>query len=208
MTSLYRLIRRASLAREAYQVAIEGLHVRDSADCRSDQGGDEAGALESAFKAGYEAGRKAAGDEMRSEIDARAGHFTSMIDDLESQRRAIVKESEAAVLKLACEIARKVIGDAVETDESVVKSTIASALKRIDESQRLVVRLNPDDLTALRAHHADWVAGLSRAGSIEIKEDQRIKRGGCLVDGESGIVEAQVERQIEIIDRALQEATR
>jgi flagellar assembly protein FliH len=215
MTSLYRLIRRASVAKEPYQVAADGGVSCDLAEVsdgvRSDEVSDEAVRIESAYKAGYDAGAKATGEQMKSQVDAQAERFTSMIDDLESQRRALVRESEAAVLRLACEIARRIIGAAAETGETgenAVREVVSNALKRIDETQNLVVRLNPDDLAALRKNQPDWVEQTIRSGAIELKGDARIKRGGCVVDGETGSVEAQVERQVEIVERALLEASR
>jgi flagellar assembly protein FliH len=215
MTSLYRLIRRASVAKEPYQVAADGGVSCDLAEVSDgvsrDEVSDEAVRIESAYKAGYDAGAKATGEQMKSQVDAQAERFTSMIDDLESQRRALVRESEAAVLRLACEIARRIIGAAAETGETgenAVREVVSNALKRIDETQNLVVRLNPDDLAALRKNQPDWVEQTIRSGAIELKGDARIKRGGCVVDGETGSVEAQVERQVEIVERALLEASR
>jgi len=207
MTSLYRLIRLASVAKEPYQVTADGGGSCDLVEGRDDAS-DEAVRIESAYKAGYDAGAKAAGEQMKSQVDAQAERFTSMIDDLESQRRALVRESEAAVLRLACEIARRIIGAASDAGESGVKEVISNALKRIDETQNLVVRINPDDLAELRKNQPDWVEQMIRSGAVEIKEDPRIKRGGCVVDGETGSVEAQVERQVEIVERALLEASR
>jgi flagellar biosynthesis/type III secretory pathway protein FliH len=195
------------MAKEPYQVIADGGITCDLAEA-GDGASDEAVRIESAYKAGYDAGAKAVGEQMKSQVDAQAERFTSMIDDLESQRRALVRESEAAVLRLACEIARRIVGAAAERGESGVKEVISNALKRIDETQNLVVRLNPDDLAELRKNQPDWVGQMIRSGAVELKEDPRIKRGGCVVDGETGSVEAQVERQVEIVEKALLEASR
>jgi flagellar biosynthesis/type III secretory pathway protein FliH len=210
MTSLYRLIRRARVALEPYQVRSEG-----GVSCalpgksgESEGCDEEAVRLESAYKAGHDAGFNAAKDQMRQETEALVGRFTSMIDDLSSQRRALIKESETAVLKLVCEIVRKVIGKVVEIDNTAVRHVVSNALKQMDDQEKLIVRLNPDDLAALKQHEAAWAEDVERSGVVELKSDARIKRGGCLVDGESGSVEAQVERQIGVIERALSEAAR
>ena len=210
MTSLYRLIRRARVAREPYQVMAEGAVLCATIE-EAGEGQDpneESGRLESAYKAGYDAGFNAAREKIVPEIDAQIGRFTSMIDDLASQRRTLVKESEAAVLKLACAIAEKVVGKVVETDETAVRHVINSALKQMDDREKPVVRLNPDDLALLRERQSAWAEGVERSGAVELRADARIKRGGCLVDGESGSVEAQVEWQIGVIERALSEAAR
>lgn len=199
---MYRLIRRASLAREPYRVAAAG-GVTCGADGGPQDSDDEAVRLESAYKAGYDAGYQAAGEQLASGVRTQAERFTSMIDDLESQRRALVRESESAVLRLGCEIARRIIGAAAETGQDAVREVVSNALRRIDQTQNLVVRLNPEDLAVLKKDQRAWVEQIGAAGAVELREDPRIKRGGCVVDGESGSVEAQVERQVEIVERAL-----
>jgi flagellar biosynthesis/type III secretory pathway protein FliH len=209
MTSLYRLVRGAELAEEPYPVAPDaavrpGGAGRDEVD---DQSGEDADMVKQAYQAGYQAGRTAASDEMGDRTTAAIDAFTSMVDDLSAQRRRLATESEAAVVRLACEVAARIVGKAAEINPEAVLQVVKSALGHLADKQKLTIMVNPEDRETLETHRGDWLASTG-SGAVEIKEDARIKRGGCLVEGESGSVEAQIDRQIEVIEQAVLEASR
>ena len=45
---------------------------------------------------------------------------------------------------------------------------------------------------------------LTRAKDLEIREDKRVKPGGVLIETESGVVDAQLETQLEELEHALE----
>ena len=207
MTLLSRLIRRAPEPQESYPVDSRG-HISGLAgDCQP--GGDSAAdEIQKAYKAGYDAGVVSSRNAARDEIDAHLRSFASMVDDLASQRKRLVTESEVAVIRLTCEIARKIVGKVAELREETVVGIVKDALNHLADKQKLTIRINPMDLDVLKRHQGEWLAAAGTSGAVEIAEDQRIKRGGCLIEGESGSVEAQVDRQIEVVEKALVEAAK
>jgi flagellar biosynthesis/type III secretory pathway protein FliH len=73
------------------------------------------------------------------------------------------------------------------------------------ESDTMTIRISPRDHEILARCEAQWLENAG-GGGIKIIEDARIKPGGCLIEGDSGSVEAQIDRQIDLIERALMEA--
>ena len=47
------------------------------------------------------------------------------------------------------------------------------------------------------------MSNLTRAKDLEIREDRRVKQGGVLIETESGVIDAQLETQLEEIGRVL-----
>jgi flagellar assembly protein FliH len=133
------------------------------------------------------------------------GRLTSTVDDFMAQREELLKSSEGTVLKLAIALARKIIGDAVTIDETIVLDTVRRALRHVVEKETVIVRVNPEDLKIVREHRSEWISIVEGTRALEIEEDERIRRGGCLVETESGSVEAQIEKQIQTLGRALTE---
>jgi flagellar biosynthesis/type III secretory pathway protein FliH len=159
-------------------------------------------AIEEARAQGYATCRA----EMEAEVRDRVSNFTSMVEDLTAQRKRLLMESEEAVMKLSCDIARRIVAKMAEVDEAVVLDIVRNAIGHLSDRQKVTIRVNPADAVVLRAH-GDELAEASGAGSmVEILEDARIKRGGCLIEGESGSVEAQLDRQVDMIEKALMEA--
>jgi flagellar assembly protein FliH len=210
MNSSYRLIHGALMSAESYPVVPEverpeGLLMHDPAGGTED---DDAGQIEKAYQAGYQAGYSACKEASRAELVKHVATFTSMVDDLVSQRRRLVTESELAVVRLSCEIARKIVGKIAEIDETTVVEVVRNALSHLSNRLKVTIRVNPEDLEILREHESEWLASSGCTGAVEIHEDARIKRGGCLIEGESGSVEAQIDRQIEVIEKALVETAK
>lgn len=208
MTSLSRLIRRAPVPRGTYPVAPGEKGCADRKGGPADGAGTDAGPesqIKQAYKAGYDAGYAACREAFEAETTAAAAQLRSMVDDIASQRRRLVKESETAVLKVACEIARRIVGKSAEIRDEVILEVVKNALDHVKDDNKMTIRINPRDHEVLARTEAEWLDN-ARAAGMKIKEDARIKAGGCLIEGESGSVEAQIDRQIDLIEKALLEA--
>jgi flagellar biosynthesis/type III secretory pathway protein FliH len=208
----YRLIHGARMSAESYPVIPEierpgGLAVHDAGEGSEDLS-DEASQIERAYQAGYEAGYSASKEAGRAEIDKQVGTFTSMLDDFVSQRKRLMTEAETAVIRLSCEIARRIVGDVIRVDETTIVEVVKKALSHLSDRQKVTIQINPDDLAILKKHEPEWLASCGGGGAVEIREDSRLKRGGCLIEGESGSVEAEIDRQIEVIEKALVETVK
>ena len=62
---------------------------------------------------------------------------------------------------------------------------------------------NPADVAVLRDHKTRLIDALGRARDVEVREDRNVKPGGVLVQTESGVIDAQLETQLEEIARVL-----
>jgi flagellar biosynthesis/type III secretory pathway protein FliH len=173
-----------------------------------EDGGGEADAesrTKQVYEAGYEAGYAGCRKALSDETAAAVAEFRSMVDDIVSQRGRLIKESEAAVLQVACDIARRIVGKSAEIRDEVILEVVKNTLKYMKDNEKVTIRVNPRDYEVLARCETEWLEG-APAGGVKISEDARIKPGGCLVEGDSGCVEAQIDRQIDLIEKALMEA--
>lgn len=210
MTLLSRLIRRAEIGKEPYPVSAER-----EGDPMAAYGGDENGtngkdAAEEernrVFEEGRMQGYSSCKTEMEAEVREKVERFTSMVDDLVVQKKRLLTDSEEAVVKLSCDIARRIVARIADMDEAVILDIVRNALGHLADRQKVTIRVNPADAEALRAHADEWAEASGAGSTVEIADDARIKRGGCLIEGESGSVEAQLDRQVDMIEKALMEA--
>jgi flagellar assembly protein FliH len=210
VTPSYRRIPRVNLSGQKYPAVV------DARLCQLGTCGDEgsmpgpedevADKMQKAYEAGYQAGHSAATAALEKAVAARAEALTSMIDDVVSQRTRLVADSEQGVVRLSCQIAKRIVEKVAETDQETVVRVVKAALGRLAENQKVTVRVNPADIEALKQHKSEWLQATRGGSAVEIKEDERIRRGGCLIEGSSGNTEAEIDRQIEVIERALVEA--
>jgi flagellar biosynthesis/type III secretory pathway protein FliH len=104
------------------------------------------------------------------------------------------------VAVLAVGVARHLIGREIAADDALVRERVAHALAEFPLEQSLNVRVNPADLATLKA-----AFGPDRAGPRELRwtADERVARGGCLVEGRERIVDGRVDAALERVYRRL-----
>ncbi len=123
--------------------------------------------------------------------------FSQTLEELNALRSTIGARTEREMVRLALEIARKVVGREVTTDPEIVLTLTRVALSRLHTRAVATVRLNPEDYAFVAARREQ----LESLGSIEIVSDRAIGRGGCLIETEMGDIDARVEQQFAEIER-------
>ena len=108
------------------------------------------------------------------------------------------------LVRLALEIAEKIIGKAVAEEPQITASVLARAEREVAESKRMRIFLNPADYTALAEIAGELVRmGSERGRQIDVVSADDIGRGGCRLETEIGIVDATVPVQLAEIRRQL-----
>jgi flagellar assembly protein FliH len=133
---------------------------------------------EKGYADGFAAGSRVAHE--RSQQDAH--RLRSIIDRLSAPIPALERVIEEALVSLALEIARCVIGSEVKQSRDYLIRLLREALSKVPVPRsRLQIALNPDDLEHVRALAPDI-----EAGGASLVADLAIETGGCLIviDGE------------------------
>lgn len=151
------------------------------------------------YQRGLQEGRKDALKELSPAIDL----FRNAAQAMERARLDINRHFDQQVIALSLEIARKVLARELSNADSV-RSIIVRALAQSPNRTAARVRLNPLDLEQLeqvRNEHHDL--GQRLPEDLVLLPDPKITRGGCIVEGASGYVDARIETQIQLIEEAL-----
>lgn len=148
---------------------------------------------EEAGKRGYEEGRQKGASEL-SEVVAKAAR---RFQQIEAQAIPQLRD-------LALGIARKVLGKELETHPELIVDIIKQALvEKARQRREIFLRVNPDDLAAIREHKAELLEVLSRCKEIGLREDPEIARYGVVIETEAGMIDAQLETQLAVFERIL-----
>lgn len=124
------------------------------------------------------------------------------INEIAHLRTTIVEHVEHDLLRLALEIARKVVQREATVDREIALALTRIALSKLHHRALAVVRLHPEDCVYVRAN----CERLGTGSAVEIIEDLTIARGGCLVETEMGDVDARIEQQFAEIEQGFLEA--
>lgn len=133
-------------------------------------------------------------------LQAGLAELSEKILEAEFGREKILNEAEPQIIRMVMDIAEKVIGREVEKGAivDIVKQAISQAVGR-----KVTVRINPQDVPAMKEREKDLMTALDGTQSVSIKEDETIPPGGCVVETEKGAVDARLETQLEAIKKAL-----
>jgi type III secretion protein L len=120
-------------------------------------------------------------------------------------RRRRLEALEGEVAAVALHVARKLVGVVVCEHPEVVADLARRALEPVRARREVLVRVNPRDAPLLRAQEPRLRELLDRAPGITLREDAAIEPGGVVVETEAGRVDARIEAQLAVLERALGE---
>lgn len=126
------------------------------------------------FAAGEAAARQSLGEEAR--------HVAALVECLAAPMPTVERAVEDALIGLALELARFVIGSEIARSRDslvrLIREALAKAPVRVDGLQ---IALNPDDLALVRA-----LAPELESGGAVLVGDPAVETGGCLIFVEEG----------------------
>ncbi len=118
-------------------------------------------------------------------------------------RTEVLQNAENEILALACKVAEKIIGRDLERSPELVVDICANAIENVRGAQQVVVRVNPQDAAILREKRKRMMELIGRVKEIAIKEDSEVPRYGCIIETDSGTIDAQLATQLEMLRNVL-----
>jgi flagellar biosynthesis/type III secretory pathway protein FliH len=137
----------------------------------------------------------------RAQVEGRV----RQLDEAAAQIRAFQEEHLQAcrdqVIHLAVGIAERILAKQINSGEYDIERIVAEALEQAPTDRKIVVRLHPADLEALKQLVAD--GGTERLQHVEMVADPQLGRAECAVDTEQVTLEHRVEEHLRQIEQAL-----
>ena len=190
-------------------VAAESLNARiDAQQIRADAQRDSQELLararaeaESVRTRAYEAGLAASEAAVHAEFAKILGSALAEADRI---RRAAVPTMRAVALRMA----ERIVGRALTAEPDLMSEMALRALKTSGtKSGPAVIRVHPDDCARLQAHQQLLAAPLEPGSELRIVADEAVERFGCVVDTPTGRLDARLQTQLAILERAVFGAT-
>lgn len=154
-------------------------------------------------EAAFEAGRIKGHEDALRDLAPTAMALTQMLDVLQSQTHDVTMAVDKFSTRLALRIAAKVIEHEVK-DAQTVAEMIASALAQAPLTGNVTIRLHPMDVATLSNFMGKVLAkDVVIPKDAVLTGDPSIKRGGCVIDSGVGRLDARIETQLGLIEKAL-----
>lgn len=164
------------------------LEANQTADNLVAAANDEA---ESIRAGAYENGREESVQELLEDVTAA-----------KEQRVEALHTVEQDVLKLSVKIAEKIIGREITLDGNARGEIVLTALRQARQQEMMTVRVNAGDLPLIEKMR-ERIDAFGRARFLDFVADQSIGEGGCLIESASGTIDARLETQLRVLEKAL-----
>ena len=144
---------------------------------------------ESASKEGFEAG-----------FAKWAEHIAKLQQEIESVRSEFAKMLAPVALKAA----KKIVGKALDVNQEATYDIVVNALKPVLQHKKITFWVNKEDASLLEKHRQDLKDLFETVEVLSIRERDDITRGGSVIETEGGIINAQLENQWAVLEKAFE----
>ncbi len=156
-----------------------------------------------AYKKGYDTGREEGYKEGQAEVMRLIDRLGTIVSTAVDIRDDIIRSSEKLMTDLILMISRKVIKDEIVERREVVINNIKEAIKRVKDRDRIDIRVNFADLDMTTAHKDELIKMMETLKKVNIYEDSRVERGGCIIETDVGAIDARISTQLDAIEEAI-----
>jgi flagellar assembly protein FliH len=160
----------------------------------------------SAYENGFAQGEKAGMEIAERKIEVVMKRYAESIMEVGRLRSALYAQVEREVVKLAIEVAKKIVHREIQADREIIETLVHVALSHVAEKSAVTVHLSPLDYNYLLEHRAELTQSEGR--DISLLADQSIERGGCLIQTECGDIDARIEEKFREVEQAFFEGTK
>ena len=142
---------------------------------------------ERAFQEGFQEGLK---------------NLNAHILTLDQELKKIREEVHKKILPLALKAARKIIGEELKLHPDRIVDIVMTALKPVAQHRKIIIYANRSDLAALEEAKPKLKKLFEHLESFSLQERSDIEPGGCMIETEAGIINAQLESQWRALETA------
>lgn len=157
-----------------------------------------------AFQEGFSEGEKAGFESGTKRVDPLIASFSQGLEQLKNIRQEIHQAIEKEVVQLALSIAKKIVCHEVKTNEETVVCVAREALSRVENSEKIKIKLNPSDLQFIQDTKSQFSHLLYNVDSIRFEAQDSIQSGGCVIETDMGDIDARIEKQFQAIEESFQ----
>ncbi|MBN2169895.1 MAG: hypothetical protein JW819_01085 [Candidatus Krumholzibacteriota bacterium] len=136
---------------------------------------------------------------VRDEIE----RVEALLAELAAARAEMMRRSEEELLQLAVALARRVIRVQVATDEGLLLGKLVDCLGQVERSASYHIRVNPGQYAALEALLEHVQADIFAGSPFRILPDERVTRGGLIIEGDRTRLESICEEELERLEEEL-----
>lgn len=159
---------------------------------------EEANAIrEMSAREGFEYGVETSSEQLE--------HLMQAVTSLLEARDQAMKMAMNDVAQMSVMIAEKLIHQEVAADPDIVLGVVQETIKEMGKGhQSIVIKVNPADLAVVKENLPDIYPYGDSKTSISVIEEPSVAWGSCVVETNTGIIDASFTTQLQILQKAFE----
>ncbi len=156
----------------------------------------------------YEKGRL---DGERTREDAEgllADRFAVGLEKVDALARTLETLARHEALELALLLARRILQREIQANPLALIDEIRNSTSEIKDTRQLTIRLNEQDLEAVRALAPDFGKHFPSVANVTLATGKDLERGDCVIDTDMERINLTLNEQLDRLRRSLEEEIR
>jgi type III secretion protein L len=133
--------------------------------------------------------------------------FNEHLIHFDKQLHLIRLELQKQILPLALKAAKKIVGEQLTLHPETIVEIVIQSLAPVTQNHRFTIYVNKADKEILEAQKPKIKSILEQVRVLNIQERADIAPGGCIIETESGIINASIENQWRALESAFEKYT-
>ena len=155
------------------------------------------------WKEGVDGGRRSGLEEARDELSRVLEMLREAALEYEEERRRFVDDTRREIVRLSLEVGRALVKREVRDLGDPALRNIEKAVELIFRRGEIVVEVHPDDVDFVGQALAEGPRWAEEFDGVEIRSRADITRGGCRLIAGAGVVDLDIDTQLELVAEAL-----
>jgi flagellar assembly protein FliH len=122
-----------------------------------------------------------------------------LVSELSDARQSWLRHWEHRAIRLAAKMAERVVRREIAKTPEIQLDLLREALEMAAGSPQLKISMNPADVATLGGQIEKLVKQIAPVAQADIVADERVSTGGCRVETRRGMIDQQVETQLQRI---------
>lgn len=128
--------------------------------------------------------------------------WSEQLANLSKEGKDLKEQMREAIVPLAIASIKKIIGKELETRPETIVSIITESLKKLTQSKQILIQVNPSDVPVIEQSRPELKKIVEYAETFIIAPKEEVAPGGCVIETESGIINAQLDVQLAALEKA------
>lgn len=130
--------------------------------------------------------------------------WADKVAELEDQIIRVRQDMENLIVPIALKASKKIVGRELDVSKTTVVDIIVNSLRAVAQHKKINIKVNRKDFEIVEKHRQQLKDVFENLESLSIRPQDDVDPGGCVIETEGGIINAQLENQWLILENAFQ----